>query len=221
MNTAPLENPIIGELLADPVAFKRYGRAYQLLDEYFGGLAVDTLRPLLRHENILVKHAAVWIASELGSQACSMLNDISLLVDSNDRFLTYHVLEIIAVCATGKRVDRFIEIPRALESQDGIIRALAMRLLARADAEQLKAAASLVVRLESNRTSHRCGLLLLADCESRDSEEIRRFLYADNLIERVYGVVAFKRVRGKFPALLDAALELPDPDVSRFVRETI
>jgi hypothetical protein len=60
MNTAYLGNPLIGELLADPAAFQERGRAYQLLEEYFAGLPVQTLRPLLQHTDTLVKYAAVW-----------------------------------------------------------------------------------------------------------------------------------------------------------------
>lgn len=55
MNIAYLSNPLIGELLADPAGFKERGRPYQLLEEYFAGLSVETLRPLLRHDDMLAK----------------------------------------------------------------------------------------------------------------------------------------------------------------------
>lgn len=219
MNTAYLGNPLIGELLADPAAFKERGRAYQLLEEYFAGLPVQTLRPLLQHPDMLVKYAAVWVASELGQQASMVLDDVVPLVDSDDRFLSYHALEIIAVCAIGNLADRFIGIPRALESRDDVIRVLAMRLMTRAHPTQLEAAADLAGRITGSKDVHRRGLLLLEGCESRDHEDVRRMLSDENPVARMYGAIAANRLRESSPELLQAAAELADPSISRFVRE--
>jgi hypothetical protein len=219
MNTGYLGNPLIGELLADPAVFKERGRAYQLLEEYFAGLPVQTLRPLLQHTDTLVKYAAVWVASELGQQASTVLDDIVPLVDSDDRFLSYHALEIIVACAIGNLADRFIGIPRALESRDDVIRVLAMRLLTRAHPTQLEAAAGLADRITGCKDVHRCGLLLLARCESGDHEGVRRMLSDDNPVAQMYGAIAANRLGENSPELLQAAAELADPSISRFARE--
>lgn len=221
MNTTFPGNPLIGELLADPAAFKQRGRAYQLLEEYFEGLPMDTLRPLLAHKDILVKHAAVWVASELGHQACTLLDEVTPLIASDDRFLSYHALEVTIVCAIGDYVDRFIRVPQALESNDDVIRSLAMRLLTRADQTQLEAAARLAETetIGSSSDVHRRGLSLLSTCESRDPDDVRRMLLEDDSIARMYGAIAAKRLRQRCPELLRMAAALSDASVSRFAEE--
>lgn len=214
-----LGNRLIAELLADPAAFKERGRAYQLLDEYFAGLAVDTLRPLLVHSNILVRHAAVWVASELGRQACTLLDDVITVLDAKDRFLTYYALEVTLVCADGARVDRFVHIPRALESSDEVVRTLAMRLLARADPSQLVAGCSLVASIEPNADVHKGGLRMLTDWRSCDPDDVRQMLLNEDAVSRRYGAIVAKHLRHRYPELLQLATELPDGDVRRFASE--
>ena len=62
-------NQLIEAMLADPIAFEEQGRANELLKHYFSGFPLDTLRPLLRSENVAVQRNASFIASELGSRA--------------------------------------------------------------------------------------------------------------------------------------------------------
>lgn len=219
MSTTFLGSPLIGELLADPTTFKERGRAYQLLEEYFAGLPIDTLRPLLAHESVLVRHAAVWVASELGQEACVLLDDVVQLIASDDRFLTYHALELTVVCAIGKHVDRFIHVPLVLESSDDVIQVLTMRLLARADQTQLEAGARLTETMGSIGEVHRRGLSLLANCQSRDPEDVRRMLLEDDSVARMYGAIAARRLHKASPELLQMAAELSDINVSRFARE--
>lgn len=221
MTTPFLGNPLIAELLADPAAFKERGRAYQLLEEYFAGLSLDTLRPLLAHDSILVKHAAVWVASELGRQSCAVLDDVIKLLAEDDRYLSYHALELTAVCADGAQVDRFIHIPRALESRDEVIRTLAMRLLARADVGQLKAGRRFAASGGLDTHAHKEGLSMLAAWQFRESDDARRMLLDDDPVARRYGAVAAKLLRHRCPELLELAARLPDSDVRRFATEAV
>ena len=73
---------LIQELHADPRGFADGGRAYQLLQMYFKGAPLDTLRPPLRSEDFLIQREAVWVASELGIQAFPLLDDVLRLIDS-------------------------------------------------------------------------------------------------------------------------------------------
>lgn len=218
MNTTFLGNALIAELLSDPEAFKQRGRAYQLLDEYFSGLPVETLRPLLSHQNVYVQHAAVWVASELGAQAAPVLDDSLPMITSDDRFLSYHALEIAIVCAVGDLCDRFVRVPVALESSDDVIRRLAMRLMSRADAAQLEAAAKAAEQNGLSET-HRTGMKLLAAGDTAGVDDIKEMLASDSALARSYGAVAAKRLAGKHPTLLDIAAGLDDPHIARFVRE--
>jgi HEAT repeat protein len=219
MTTFFLGNPIIAELLANPAAFKERGRAYELLEEYFAGLSIDTLRPLLAHSDILVRHAAVFVASELGQQSCTLLDDVIALLKDEDRYLSYHALEVVAVCADGAQVDRFVHIPRALESHDEVIRTLAMRLLRRADVAQLVAGHRLAASIRLNAGSHKDGLLMLADWQSHQPDDVRRMLLDEDPVARRYGVVGAKHMRYTCPELLQLAADLPDSDVRRFATE--
>jgi len=221
MNETILVNPLIVELLADPVSFRQRGRTHPLLKEYFAGLPVETLRPLLAHADIVVNQAAIWVASELGNKGCTLLDDVIPLMRKGDRYLTYHVLEVVVVCAIGDNVDRFILIPQALGSDDDVIRTLAMRLLARSDQSQLEGAVRLAGSIDPPNDVHQRGLSLLATCESRDPEDVRRMLTEDEPFARIYGAIAAKRLRVMHPDLQQIAAELADKSVSRFAREPL
>lgn len=219
MSAEFLGNPLIAELLADPARFKKEGRAYQLLEEYFSGLPVETLRPLLRHENGLVRHAALWVTSELGKQACALLDDATPHIASDDRFQSYHALEIAAVCAVGAQVDRFVKVADGLESSDGVIRCLTMRLMSRADQSQLQAGAAAVRDDPARVHAHKHGLKLLASGDRVDPAEVKSMLASDNGLARCYGAIAAKRLHEKHPALLKFAAELSDASVSKFASD--
>lgn len=221
MNTSFLGNPLIAELLADPQKFKQNGRAYQLLEECFSGLPVEALRPLLRHENHLVRHAAVWVASELGEQASTLLDDAAPLIASDDRFQSYHALEIVAVCAIGPQADRFMKVAEGLESNDSVLRGLSMRLMSRADSSQLVAVAVAMERGMKCSEEHKRGFRLLVRGESADSRDVRERLASENGLARCYGAIAAKRLRNKYPELIEYAATLQDESVSKFASEAV
>lgn len=216
MNARFLGNSLVAELLADPAKFKRDGRAYQLLEECFSGLPVENLRPLLRHPDILVRHAALWVASELGTTAWPLLDDAAELIASEDRFESYHALEITAVCAVGTHVNRFSKMAIGLESKDDVICILSMRLIARADAAQIAAAASVTMEEANSSDSHRRGWKLLAMGETVDVEEVKKALTSELRLERYFAAVAAMRLSARVPSLLAFAARSSDSCVCRF-----
>lgn len=216
-----LGNALIGELLEDPAKFNEQGRAYQLLQDYFQGHPVETLRPLLAHDNDLVQRAAVWIVSELGEQGCALLDDVVPLINSHDRYIAYHALEIAIICAVGKKSDRFINIVRALQSDDEVIRVLTMRLIANADQSQLEAGYQLAGTEEGLSETHQKGLEHLSHCVLLKAEDVLQMISADDPLTRRYGAITAKRLLGKFPELIMNVARNPDPDISRFARESI
>lgn len=219
MNASFLGNPLIAELLADPARFKQEGRAYQLLDEYFSGLSIETLRPLLHHESGLVRHAALWVTSELGEQARVLLKDTIPLIASSDRFESYHALEIAAVCAVGDQIERFVAVAEGLESGDDVIRGLTMRLMSRADAAQLRAAAAAAVYEMPRAEVHKRGMDLLSIGDMADPDAIKAFLTSEDALTRCYGAIAAKRLRNKHPELLEMAKSVPDANVNTFASD--
>lgn len=221
MNPNRPRHPLFRELLADPHQFEERGRAYQLLEAYFDGEPVETLRPLLNHPNLLVKRAAVWVASELGAQSSRVLEDVIAVIDFNDQYLTYHALEVALVCAVGDKAEHFVCIPRALESSDDVLRVLAMRLLARADDSQLQRAIAFYDRVGNDTGSHNGGLRLLAAGESASPIDVQRLLSSGDLIAEMYGAIAAKRLRTQHPDLLSAAANTSDQAVRRFIAEPV
>jgi hypothetical protein len=214
MKAASITSPLVEELLSDPRRFKDEGRAYQLLEEYFAGTPVRTLRPLLRHEEPLVRHAAVWIASELGSQACELLDDIVPLAASEDRYQAYHALEVALVCGVGPRADQFLCIARGLESEDPVIRALSMRLMTKADRSQLEAASAGPTLLSEQGMR---GLRWLASQESSRAEEIVVMLDSREAVLQRYGAIAMKRCRDASLTLTNRDAVAREPEIAKFL----
>lgn len=221
MTATFLGNPLISELLADPARFNEQGRAYELLQEYFRGYPVETLRPLLAHDDKLVQRAAIWVVSELGEQGCNLLDDVVPLMDGDDRYIRYHALEIALVCAIGKSVDRFVHVARALQSDDEVIRVLAMRLIANADQSQLEACSRLAEATGCLDETHRRGLEQLSRCSSLNRNDVLSMIIAAHSLIRRYGAIAAKRLFKKFPELIADAAKSSDPDVSRFAKESL
>src|SRR5687767_5767707 len=115
MKDNSLGERLIQELLANSTRFHQCGKAYELLQEYFNGLSLDTLRPLLANNNRMVRRAALWVTSELGVGGRSLIHDVIPLLNDDDRYVQYHVLEIIMVCSFAENVDEFVHVVRSLE----------------------------------------------------------------------------------------------------------
>lgn len=199
---------LIQELLLDPAKFDRDKRASLLLQKYFDGLSIETLRPILRNENALVRQTAGFIASELGSKAAPILDDVIPLLDSTDSWSQAFAMDVVAVCATGPK---FLHLFRMLESELQANRTQAMILIASADASRIEAAEQ--VR-ETHPDSVPEGLRAVA---SLDARGIEAMLEGSNPLTRRYGAIAAYRIRGAQPALIEAARRLEDPDIRRFL----
>lgn len=210
---------LVAELLANPARFNEQGRAYQLLQGYFHGYPLETLRPLLAHEDELVQRAAIWIVSELGEQGCTLLHDVVPLMNSGNRYIRYHALEVAIVCAIGEDVDEFTHVARALQSDDDVIRGLAMRLVANADPSQLEAGLRLTGTALGE--AHRKGLQQLSRGDSLKPEEVSEMIVADDSLTRRYGAIAAKRLSRRYPELIVSAESSVDPDVRRLANDRI
>src|SRR5258705_7826724 len=168
MRGASLGKRLIAELLDDSKGFFESAKAYELLQEFFGGLALGSLRPLLTSNDQYIRRTALWITSELGPRGCDLIGEVLQLQDDPDRYIQYHVLEIIAVCAHGEQSGAFAHVARSLESQDDVLRILAMRLISNAEPAQLKSAADSFDFSRRPEQLHAKGLLDLATSESLD-----------------------------------------------------
>jgi hypothetical protein len=202
---------LIGELLADPRGFANSGRGYKLLQTYFKGAPLDTLRPLLRSEELLIRREAVWVASELGAQAYPLLDDVVPLIDSGDRYLAFHAMESVTVCATGVRAPEFVHVVAKLEDPDNVLRSLSMFLMSNAETSQLVGA------IEGELHSvHQEGLRLLLDASASD-DAVLAFIHSEEPLSRRYGAVAAARLYEKNPRLIDEVRTMEDGEVGSFL----
>lgn len=206
---------LIRRLLANPVGFNDEGCAYELLQAYFTGLPLETLGDLLRHPDPLVLRAAVFVASELGADARPLLRDVLPLLDSGDRYLRYHAMEIAALCCEGIDAGHFAKVVLQMESDDGVLRALAMRLVLNAHPSQLQAA----WRALSGREPHEMGLGTIATGEAAEPGAVVDLIRSADPLARRYGAIAAKRLCRKFPELAEAVGLSEDQEILRFSRE--
>jgi hypothetical protein len=210
---------MIGELLADPVKFEEEGGPYKLLQEYFHGLSVDTLHPLLRSSNTSVQRAAAFIVSELGRRACALVDDMIPLIYSGNRYLAYQAMEVSLLCCVDETAENFAHVVGAMESDDGVLVALAMRLVARASAQQLQGAERFFISATAPHQGHKEGLSLLLKAHRVPAEVVAKMLDAGQPLERKYAAVAVGRSFRGVPALVDKVTSSDDLDVRKFARE--
>lgn len=209
------DSTLLDQLLESPKEFFDRGRSYDLLQEYFEGRDVESLRELLCHDDVFVRRVAAWITSELGSRGCGLLSDVIALLKSGDRYLSYHALEIITVCARGSNAREFSRVLQHFEHADSVLNQLAMRLTARADTSQWIAA-----REEGRLSaSHRIGLDSLIEAGSSGANAIDRLLSSSDSIQRKYGAIVCRVLSKQAPAVLDKAYACNDDDVQEFLKQ--
>lgn len=210
---------LFAELWADPEAFDEAGKAHELLQEYFRGLPLETLRPLLKDESTATRRAGAFIASELGSAALALVDDICPLTEDPDPHIRWCAIESVMVCSRESHHDRFMCILRQLETAEGPLLRLAMRLIGKANREQLAEGLEELDRNELRGEDHGIGIAVLLAGETADEETILGLLDHHLPLLRAYAVVAASRLSETSPALLEAAAKNRDPTIARFALE--
>ena len=141
----------VNKLWSNPEEFVDSGHAIELLELYFDAKSLDSLKQMLKSNCYEVVKVGVWIASELGSRGEEVIDEAVNLITKNDRYLTYHVMDIIAVNAKGTHLSKFMHLIRQLSSHDNVISGYAKRLIPRCTKEQLDYALNSDQIDESNR----------------------------------------------------------------------
>ena len=96
----------------------------------------------------------MFVISELGKQARSLLGDVIPLARNGNRYLVFYALEVIAVCALGDDAAEFFHVILALESEDNVLRTHAMNLIANADLSQIEAGARSLNAISNRSQMH-------------------------------------------------------------------
>lgn len=210
---------LISELMADPQAFDASGRAHELLQAYLEGFSPDTLRTLLRSDNMSVQRTAAFIASELGGQARTLLDDVVPLLSSVDRHIQNYAMEVLTVCSEGVNTEKFAHVARQLESADAGLRLQAMDLVSNATASQLEAAACSFQGDDRNQEAHRHGLRAAVSEEDIEVPAILAMLHSASPVTRRYGAIVARRLARRFPQLVQEVASTGDPELLAFLQD--
>jgi hypothetical protein len=139
------------------------------------------------------------------------LDDVVPLIDSCDRYLAFHAMESVTLCATGVRAPEFVHVVAKLDDPDEVLRSLSMFLMSNAETSQLVGA------IEGELHSvHQEGLRLLLDASASD-EAVLVFIHSDEPLRRRYGAVAAARLYERSPRLIDEVRTMEDGEVGSFL----
>lgn len=210
---------LIQELLSDSAWFKEHGPTLELLEEYFNGLSLETLRPLLDHNDSIIRNVASWIASEMGGEASSLIDEAIPLLRDDNPHTRYYALDVVMMGSSVANYDKFIYVVNEMHSDDAFTRRRAMCLVSNADVSQLEAAIEKCSSLGPSGELHKQGLLNLLNDHSLAPENVLAMIYDNNSLVRKYGAIAARRLLPDFPALITKAMESQDPDIRIFCEE--
>ena len=187
---------LIEELLESPYIFFNQGKSYQLLQEYFNGFSLETLRPLFYNDDLFVKRVAIWITSELGYNGTILIDDAITLLKEDDRYIKYYALEVIAICSIDKNVQKFIKVVQFLECEDVVLCDLAASLISNANHFQLEKCAEYFGEKEFYNKFHYEGLSKLLKSHTVTQKQLELMLCSDNPLTRRYGSIILKSQKG-------------------------
>ena len=194
---------LIEDLKSNPIAFSKFGKSYDLLQEYFGGLSLETLIPLLQSDDLAIQRPTIWVISELAGNGCSLLPYVLRLVDSADDYIRYYALECILLCAKGRYIKEFVHLIRSVDDDSSSIKILAMKLLANAEDIQLRTGLELVVEYQiENYQIHWLGLSSLLNHDQLEDHAIIDMLNSKIPLTQQYGVMVAGRRYENSPEFL-------------------
>jgi len=213
---------LIEDLKSNPIAFFKFGKSYDLLQEYFGGLSLETLIPLLQSDDLAIQKPTIWVVSELADKGCSLLPHVSPLVDSADDYIRYYALECILLCAKGRYIKEFVHLIRSIDDASSSIKVLAMKLLTNAEDIQLRTGLELVVEHQiENYQLHQLGLSNLLNHSQLEKHEIIDMLNSKMPLAQQYGVMVAGRRYESSPEFIRHALLSNNICVQEFAREIV
>ena len=211
---------LIEELMVDSVGFTEQGKAYELLQEYFGGMSLESMLPLLCNSDRLVRRAGIWMASELARDACSLIHDVIPLTTDNDQYIRYHAFESVMLCSVGPNVAEFVHVVKGLEDKDDKIRAHVMFLISNANSLQIETVCQSYERLGRSGPHHKTGLTLLSMTSLEPGKVLTMINDNEPLIRR-YGAVAARRLVRLCPDLIEGAILTSDTDIRKYLQKIL
>jgi len=209
---------LITDLLLNPRLFEKQQKGYSLLKEFFRGMPIEALIPLLKSNDGIILKTGISIVSEMGDKVCSLMPYIATLINSEDAFIRYCTLECILLCGKGEYVNEFIHLINSINIKDGNSKHLEMLLLYNAEMAQLEEGYKLVSENKiADHKLHEYGLNKLMNRNNSEEEIIEMLDSVEPLTQR-YGAIISARIYERSPELIKHALQSTDHDVKEFAK---
>lgn len=219
----PRDSGLLQQLRDDPDKFDSDGKAYELLQEYFHGLPVDTLRPFLKHKNVAARRSAAFIAAELGHQGSSLIFDVVPLIRDEDLHIRcrWDALEAVTVYSESENCEQFVNVVRELENPNDSFSGETMRLVANANPSQVAGAMRSIEASKPHDIDHQRGLELLLRWKTASPAEVVALLDSPSRLLRQYGAIVAKKRLDDCPELIQHARKSDTEIISKFAEEAL
>lgn len=209
---------LVANLVSDPVGSESDGRATQLLEEYYRGAPVGSLRSLMQSQDERLEGEAAWIGSELPNAGRGLLDGMTKLLNSRSRKARFFAVDCIQSWSVpaldGSALSKALSL---VNDDDRAVRWKVLCFLATADREQLEAAATFLSWHEPS-SAYLPSLNWLLSPNATTSQAIQR-IGSDDLYERRLAAVAAARLKDR-GALMIAARSL-DEEVAQFAKDML
>ncbi len=194
------------------------GAANDLVGAFYAGYPVERLRLLLESDDEHVLKTGVWIASELGSRATPLLDDVAPLLNHPSDYVRYYALEVVSTNVTAAHDRAVASAVQCMRDPNTEVRGQALRCLSWMTDEQIDGC-RVMIHDPALRTLL-AWLLELDATESCAQEITQRLVDADPLARR-FAAVAARRLGLYDVAPLQRAASSPDPDVRQFAEREL
>ena len=191
--------------------------AHALLAEFFAGLPIVELRPLLLSENEETVKTAAWIASELGGNAQPLLPELEELLGHPSKYVRFFLLDAVLAAATDANGPLIAKAVGLISDPEVSVRWKTMNFLTRANPAQLVAACA---PLAGTATADLVTWLVDLRKPSA-SALIAERLRADDRTTRLFAAVAAARIAADGSSALQNAAQSTDSEVSSFAQEQL
>ncbi len=207
---------LINDLFLNPLLFEKLGKGYRLLQEFFKGMPVEALIPLLKSDDKNIQNTGMAFVSELGDKVCSLMPYVVPFINSDVPFAKYCALECILLCATGEYNKEIIHLIDSINIKDGIDHSLKMFLLSNAEQVQLKEGFKVVAENKINDYKlHQEGLIKLIN-GNNSKKDVLEMLDSDEPLIQRYGAIISKKMYRESPELINHALLSANPDLKAY-----
>jgi hypothetical protein len=195
-------------------------RANDLLREFQSGFPVYKLVALLHSDDDDVAGVGMFIASELGSMAKPIFDDVVSLLKHPSSIIRFDAIGVVLVCAGSDEAPAIGAVFQMLDDDEPNVRWHVLDFASRASVEQLRAALEYFEGTNPT-SSHVQGLRWLLSSGGRDPNEAVALVRGDDSTLRKYGAIAAARMADSEQGPIRAASLSHDVDVQHFAGTTL